>query len=112
MPLLAPRRVEREKLVAYLLNKDHQRGHGKAKFFFSCGFSLDHAGVFERALLAHAAENDIFETTQDEFGEKTVVKCSTKTPDGNTPCILTVWRLDLGRAPYRLITAYPNDPTQ
>ncbi len=99
--------VEREKVMNYLLNLDHQDGRSKAKFFLNRGFRREHWEAMATALRNHGMTQRVTEQTETRFGKKFTVECQMQTPDGLNPCILTAWIVE-GANPPRLVTAHPN----
>ena len=53
LPYAAKARVDRKKVVEYLLSPSHPDGSSKARFFSSFGFRLNEREVFARALRKH-----------------------------------------------------------
>ena len=51
--------VPEPKISGYLLADDHPAGRSKAQFFNSLGFRKDQPAVLIRALLQHAASNEV-----------------------------------------------------
>ena len=100
-------RIEPAKILEYLLNLDHPKGGGKAKFFFAVGFTADNPEQFSDSMRVHAARNIIAAVIPDDFGIKTVIDCFMPTPSGRDYCIRSVWNDHLDGAPPRLITAHP-----
>jgi hypothetical protein len=100
-------RVEESKITEYLLNEDHDKGHGKAKYFLGRGFSLSKWELLKVALIQHAKNNKIANTREHAFGKNIVVDCNLETPSGNNHCIRVVWNDHGDGTPPRLITAHP-----
>jgi uncharacterized protein DUF6883 len=42
-----------------------------------------------------------------KHGTKYVLECAMDTPDGNNPCVRSVWIMEAGQNSPRLVTAYP-----
>lgn len=101
------RLVTEAKVLEYLLNPEHPFGKSKAAYFTRFGFSLDGYVVLLEALLAHPDSNPVIAVQENDFGTKSVVQCTVRTPDGRDPCIVSVWFLDRGSKIQRLVTAYP-----
>lgn len=99
-------RVEKVKVVEYLLNPNHPQGASKANFFVRFGFDISAWEVLADALCRHGRERSVIERQDTGFGLKFVVECHIETPDQQDPCIRSVWILEEG-APPRLVTAYP-----
>jgi hypothetical protein len=94
------------KIRLYLLNVDHPEGGTKASFFLGRGFSSIDWRLLAHALEKHPIDNGIASTESNEWGQKLIVMCTIRTPDGTNPCIKSVWQLE-DDATARLITAYP-----
>ena len=100
-------RVDRAKVVEYLLNKSHPDGSGKAGFFSRFGFALARWGELAAALRLHGQTQPVVFVVESAHGTRYTVQGPLKTPDGRKPCVRTVWIMDLGSDAPRLITAYP-----
>jgi hypothetical protein len=98
--------VEEAKVRDYLLNAGHPENGGKSPYFQAFGFPAEHWTVMRDALVGHAIENNITESSHSLHGTKHIVRCSIRTPDQRNPCIATVWIIDDDRPP-RLVTSYP-----
>jgi hypothetical protein len=85
-------RLDRRKILDYLLSDTSASGAAKNRFFGSFGFR------------PHRWEG--IDTTST-YGTKYVYRCRIITPDARNPCILTVWQHREGD--YWLVTAYPFD---
>lgn len=99
--------VEREKIVAYLLNPSHRFGASKARFFASFGFQAEQWEIMAAALRDHARNHEVCRAKETGFGPRYEVDGALITPDGRQPCIRAVWQMDEGQLAPRLITAYP-----
>jgi hypothetical protein len=106
LPFADQATVSERKISEYLLNADHPRGRGKARFFLRLGFSRDQPHVLGEALMRLAATAEMDETTSI-FGRKFVGTGQLETPGGRTVRVVTVWMLADGAPPPRLVTAYP-----
>lgn len=103
-------RVERGKVVDYLLNLDHKDGGSKAEFFRRFGFSPEDWKEMADALLEHGKTHEVSRMVESNHGLRYQVDGELNTPDGRRPRIRTVWIFDAdppSESP-RLITAYPN----
>jgi len=99
--------VDEPKITAYLLNSSRMPAAAKARFFFSCGFSVARWFEFSQALIAHGQTQRVVAQKESAYGTKYEVEGPLNCPDGRSPVIRTVWQIDtVGLAP-RLITAYP-----
>jgi len=98
--------VSEKKIRAYLLNAHHRDGRSKARFFIAHGYSDREWHVLAQAIGRHPVDNPIAGVEATTYGQKLVVVCRLRTPDGRNPCIRTVWIAEAGANP-RLVTAYP-----
>ena len=96
------------KLVDYLLDLNHKDGGPKAKFFIARGFTRNAPQVLGNALAFHAGLNWPGSVMTTAFGAKHVVTGALGCPDGTTPDVLVVWKVEPGRNVASLVTAYPN----
>jgi len=101
------RRIDRAKLVEYLLHPE--KGQGKAHLFYNFGFTLLEWELLYDALLIHGETMPITETIASEYGTKYIVIGGLGTPDGRDPwpIVQAVWIQDEGQEGVRFVTAYP-----
>jgi len=99
--------MDDRKITNYLLCRTHPQGAGKARFFTAFGFSRSDWEELKRALLAHAVTNTVSIRAVSGHGEKYVVSCLLKTPDGRNPCINSIWIIQPPDPNPRFVTAYP-----
>ena len=107
LPYAAKARVERKKVVEYLLSLSHPDGSAKARFFVRFGFTSENWKIFARALRQHGRSHDVRTSTESRYGTRYSVDGSLETPDGRDPNVRTVWLLAKRSKSPRLITAYP-----
>src|SRR3990167_5587757 len=107
LPSAAKARVERKKIVEYLLSSSHPDGSSKAGFFSRFGFRADQWKVFARALRKHGRTNAVSASVESRHGTRYSVDGPLETPDGRNPRIRTVWILSKRSRSPRLITAHP-----
>ena len=107
MPYAGKARVERKKVVEYLLSFSHPDGSSKAEFFSRFGFSVDEWEVLARALKKHGREHVVTVSVRSAHGTRHCVDGPLATPDGRNPQLRTVWILAKGSRAPRLITAHP-----
>lgn len=98
-------RVDREKVVDYLLEPAKSRG--KAAFFVASGFSVDRWEAFADALKRHGATHAVSSVVESLWGIRYSVDGPLDTPSGRTPQVRTVWIVERGADAPRLITAHP-----
>lgn len=112
LPNVSRARVERSKIVEYLLNENHPDGRSKAHFFQKFGFEARQWSVFADALRNHAARNQVQDRVETPFGMRYVVDGPIESPDGRDPSVRTVWIIETASSAPRLITAYPIDTAE
>lgn len=100
-------RVDREKVVAYLLSHEHPDGRAKALFFERVGFEAEAWETFAAALRAHGRTHEVATVVESRFGTRYIVDGKLTSPDGRNPLIRTVWIVEKTQATPRLVTAYP-----
>lgn len=102
-------RVERRKLVDYLLNLSSPQGRGKARFFLARGFTPEEWQEMRQAFLRHALENDVSSTRLTEHGVNYSIEGEMATPDGRVSLVRSVWKIRFEEDFPRLISAYPRE---
>jgi len=102
-----PLRVDRSKVVDYLLNP--AKSHGKAAFFLRMGFQPERWEVLAQALKAQAVSGGVVAVIESLHGIRYSVDGELETPDSRSPGprIRTVWIEELGSDEWRLITSHP-----
>ena len=98
--------VPERKVTRYLLNLSHETGKTKAVFFMAFGFSADAWETLQAALLEHARRYEVTEVVQMPKGIHYILEGALTCPDGRTPIVRAVWRVDEGSYTPRFITAY------
>ena len=99
--------LDNRKITQHLLSTVYSTGASKAKSFMSFGFSLGNWAELKSALLNHPQNNAATSQASNSFGQKFEVRCALVTPDGRTPCIMSVWIIEPPDPNPRFITAYP-----
>lgn len=99
-------RVDRTKVIDYLLSLSHPDGHSKAQFFRRFGFKPEEWQVLAEALRVVGVSNPVVSVVASPHGVRYTVDGSMQSPDGRTPRVRTVWIVERGDPP-RLITAHP-----
>lgn len=100
-------RIDREKIIEYLLCESHPDGRAKAAFFASVGFTVERWEILAESLRLHGMTNPVVKTVSSEYGVSYCVEGPIDTPGGVRPNIRTVWIIEQGVSELRLITAYP-----
>lgn len=103
-PSFASARVDKEKIVDYLLGSSSVAAVAKARFFGGMGFTADRWEELADALRQQAARAAIT-TKTSEWGTKHVATGQIDAPNGRRYKIASVW-IDEG-AGLRLVTAHP-----
>ena len=106
LPYAGKARVERKKIVEYLLSFSHPDGKSKAEFFSKFGFHVDDWRVLASAL-KHGRENLVSGSAESPYGTRYNIDGLLVTPDKRNPQVRTVWILSKGSRTPRLITAHP-----
>lgn len=106
LPNAPEARVEREKVVEYLLSLSHPDGRSKAAFFMRYGFSVEEWKTLAESLCEVGISNPVTGQVESIHGRRYTVDGRLRTPDGRMPMVRTVWIVEPGTAP-RLVTAYP-----
>ena len=101
--------VEREKIVAYLLDATHPDNGGKARFFESLGFRRNQWAALATALQTLAGGAEVTASAKTAHGRKYVMVGKINSPSGKSPLVMTVWIVDSGADSPRLVTAYPHE---
>lgn len=99
--------VDERKVTDYLLNTSRMPAAAKARFFFSCGFSLDQWPEFAQALKLHGQTQAVVGTSESTYGARYEIEGPLSCPDGRSPVVRTVRQIDTDELAPRLITAYP-----
>lgn len=99
-------RVDRAKIIDYLLSSSHPDGRGKAAFFMRFGFKAQDWEVLADALRTVAVRNPATAVVESAHGTRYTVDGPLPAPDRRAPMVRTVWIVEAGSAP-RLITAHP-----
>ncbi|WP_165361379.1 DUF6883 domain-containing protein [Lichenibacterium ramalinae] len=100
-------KVDRQRLLSYLLNLSHPGGGSKAKFFLGWGFSPSDLDTFETALKSHFDPSQIANAQHTPWDIRIQCLGPMATPNGFAPKVLTAWGIDHGTAEWRLFTAHP-----
>ena len=84
-------RVEKRKVIDYLLNKEKSRG--KAAFFSDMGFEVSQWEVLAQALKSQALSGTVSSVVESPYGTRYTVDGPIETPDRRTPMprVRTVW---------------------
>ena len=100
-------KIERGKIVDYLLNAAHPDNGGKAKFFERLGFRQNRWEALAKALKASAMEPETTRIEESPHGRKYVIVGRLESLEGKFYRVQTIWIMDNGSESARLVTAYP-----
>ncbi|HUT55058.1 MAG TPA: hypothetical protein VM658_16840 [bacterium] len=87
LPGLDQAEVKKDKIAGYLLSPSHRTGRGKAEFFSGFGFSSERWDRLARALVTHAAVNEVATVEENQFGTRYTIEGELETPDGRRPLV-------------------------
>ena len=73
--------VDKRKIIAHLLSKEHPEERHKAVFFESFGFRTEAWGKWEEVLLGHAREGTLVGVEETPFGGQYAVEGPLEMPD-------------------------------
>ena len=99
--------VPGHKVTLYLLNP-LGKDPSKAKFFLGRGFTLVDWVALSDALATHAFNGWPGTVKQGNYGLKHVITGPMLCPNGTTPEVLTVWKIEPGNPGLSFVTAYKN----
>lgn len=100
-------RVDKEKILNYLLCREHPDGGSKAKFFKRFGFDRGEWELLADALRRHAEDHEVAKMVETGYGRRYIINGTIRTADGRNPVVRTVWVIDEGSELPRLVTAHP-----
>jgi len=107
LPSIEEAHVPDSKISDYLLADHHPTGRSKSLFFRNLGFQKDQPAALRRALLQHAADNEVSSLQQRSFGAKYLIDGRISGPNGRSALVRSIWFIEVGDRSPRLITAYP-----
>jgi len=107
LPHLENAYVPEDKITLYLLNLQHPKGRGKAKFFMQFWFSMAQWKQLAEALLHHAQSHEVVKIEQTPFGIRYVIEGELETPIERKPQVRVVWFISTDSTQPHLVTAYP-----
>ena len=99
--------ISETKNTGYLLSTKHRDGRSKAEFFTRLGFSSGAWEELVKALLHHAAENEVAKIEDSPFGTRYIIEGVLSTPDRRGAVVRSVWFIETGEQIPRFVTAYP-----
>ena len=107
LPNAAHARVDRKKIIEYLLCATHPDGKSKAEFFGRFGFRVQEWKILAGSLLEHARSHSVVNAVDSTFGTRYTIDGPLDAPDGRKPRVRSVWIVEKGSTTPRLITAHP-----
>jgi hypothetical protein len=99
--------VSETKITGHLLSTKHRDGRRKAEFFMRLGFSSDAWEDLVKALLQHAAENEVAKIEDSPFGTRYIIEGALSAPGRRGAVVRSVWFIETGEQIPRFVTAYP-----
>jgi hypothetical protein len=99
--------ISETKITGYLLSTKHRDGRSKAEFFIRVGFSSDAWEDLVKALLHHAAENEVAKIEDSPFGTRYIIEGVLSTLDRRGAVVRSVWFIETGEQIPGFVTAYP-----
>ena len=99
-------RIDMRKVSDYLLSPMHPVGRFKARVFRALGFEQATISAFVAEVRRIAAEGEVAEVEDFEFGRKYTVPGELKGPRGAAR-VVTIWIQEAGREDVRLVTVRP-----
>ena len=100
-------KVDKEKILNYLLCREHPEGGPKARFFERFGFDSSEWKALASALRKHGEKNDVSKMMETGYGKRYIIDGPMETLDGRQPAIRTVWIIETETGTPRLVTAHP-----
>jgi hypothetical protein len=98
--------IDGQKVSDYLLSPVHPVGRFKARVFRALGFDASTPDAFVAEVRRIAAEGEVAEAEDFEFGRKYTVPGELRGPRGAAR-VVTVWMQAPGRDDVRLVTVRP-----
>ena len=100
--------IEPDKLINYLLNTSHKRGHTKALLLAKFGYQADNWQQLDSDIRKYHLNAEVDVVRQTMYGMRYEIRAPLQTPDGRTLIIKTIWQIDEGTDFPRLITLFPD----
>jgi hypothetical protein len=98
--------IDMRKVSDYLLSPLHPVGRFKARVFRALGFDQATLAAFVAEVRRIAAQGEVAEVEDFQFGRKYTVPGELKGPHG-TARVVTVWMQEAGQEDVRLVTVRP-----
>jgi hypothetical protein len=99
-------RIDEEKVRSYLLSRTHPVGRFKARVFAALGFDEGSTQAFVSELRRIAANGEVAQVEDTEFGRKYTVAGDLNGPVGSAQ-VLTIWIQEARTSEVRLVTVRP-----
>lgn len=90
LPHQAQAFVPLSKTASYLLSLDHDDGGAKARFFLGYGFTQINPDQLGRALVQHAADHEVAEVVEAQYGVKYIIEGDMLMPNGSIKGVRSV----------------------
>jgi hypothetical protein len=108
LPNAEQARIDREKIVDYLLNPEHRRGASKARLLLAFGYSPDAWEQLANDLRRYHCSTEVSEVRDTDYGKRFEIRAAIVTPSGRSLTVRTVWQIDTDDTTPRLLTLYPD----
>ena len=99
--------VPERKITGYLLNRVHEKGGPKARFFLGHGYTHEDWQQLTNDLWRHVQTNECTGSRPTWEGTNYEVVGDLTMPDGMTIAVVTVWYIPEGGTRPQLVTAHP-----
>jgi len=99
--------IPERKITGYLLNRTHEKGGPKARFFLGHGYTMEAWQRLAHDLWRHVQINEVTGSRPTWKGTNYEVTGELTMPDGVTALIVTVWYIVDGDTRPQLVTAHP-----
>ncbi len=99
--------IPENKLVGYLLNKNHSVGVHKAKYFESLGYNSENWQILRDALFEHVETAENIDFVENQFGMKVVIINNLNGHNNRVAKIKSIWFIENNENILKFVTAYP-----
>jgi hypothetical protein len=99
--------IPERKITGYLLNRTHEKGGPKARFFLGHGYTMEGWQRLANDLWRHVQINEVTASRPTWRGVNYEVIGELTMPDGVTALIITVWYIPDGGTRPQLVIAHP-----
>lgn len=104
-----PRRIDRSKLIEYLLNPEHPKNGGKAVFFGLLGYGRESWPLLKKEFDRFGRTAPVISMTETGYGRKYIQEGFIRSTSHFDYGIRIIWIHETDTREIRLVTAYPAD---